>query len=303
MTAAPSLPVVDHRAVAPQKASVNDGRPLPATDHREHDTQRPHVGGGKSLSGDDWTDQYALLRFLSEQFDDIEQNRIAASNRIQALTDPRGKGTAKGLPAWAPEVVALQTLVDQIEAAENGFARELTRTLKTLPLWEWIDNTPGVGPKQAARLLGVIGDPASRPNPAKLFAYCGYHVVDGAAPTRRQGQKANWSPSAKSRAWLVAKSCLKAGVRKTDAVDDSDGYDHTNRVAITRYGQVYLDGRAKYTDATHGSVCVRCGPKGRPAEVGSPLSLKHQDARATRLVAKAVLLDLWREAHRTLTED
>lgn len=88
------------------------------------------------------------------------------------------------------------------------------------------------------------------------------------------------------------------GVRKTDQVDDTDGYDHINRRAITPYGKVYIDGRAKYADAVHNHPCPRCGPIGKPAPAGSPLSDAHKHARALRLVAKAILKDLWREAAR-----
>lgn len=54
--------------------------------------------------------------------------------------------------------------------------------------------------------------------------------------------------------------------------------------------------------AVHRVPCHRCGPAGRPALIGSPLSDGHKDARALRLVAKAVLRDLWMAA-RTLHGD
>jgi len=97
------------------------------------------------------------------------------------------------------------------------------------------------------------------------------------APCRVRGQRANWSADAKKRAWLVAVSCMKS---------------------TGPYRDVYDKGRAKYADSTHQVDCKRCGPAGKPALVGSPLSAGHQHARALRLVAKAVLRDLWREAKR-----
>ena len=117
----------------------------------------------------------------------------------------------------------------------------------------------------------------------------------GVAPTRKRGQKANWNPDAKMRAYLCAEAALKAGVRKGTA-DDTDGYDYANREAITPYGQVYLDGRAKYADSVHGTECKRCGPAGKPAAAGSDLSDSHKHARAMRLVSKEILKDLWIEA-------
>jgi hypothetical protein len=100
----------------------------------------------------------------------------------------------------------------------------------------------------------------------------------GVAPRRQRGQKANWNGAVKTRAYLVAESCIK----KRDSP----------------YRPVYDTGRAKYTDALHNHPCVRCGPAGKPAQPGSPLSLGHQHARAMRLVMKAILLDLWLESKR-----
>jgi hypothetical protein len=100
----------------------------------------------------------------------------------------------------------------------------------------------------------------------------------GVAPKRARGQRANWSATAKMRAYLVAVSCMKC--------------------LDSPYRAVYEDARAKYADALHEVACVRCGPKNSPAEPGSPLSDGHKHARALRAVAKAVLRDLWREARR-----
>jgi hypothetical protein len=46
----------------------------------------------------------------------------------------------------------------------------------------------------------------------------------------------------------------------------------------------------------HVSECVRCGPSGKPAQIGSPWSLKHQHTAALRKVGKEILRDLWRAA-------
>ena len=101
----------------------------------------------------------------------------------------------------------------------------------------------------------------------------------GVAPKRARGAKANWSATAKMRAFLVAESCMK-------------------QPAGSRYRDVYDTIRAKYSSAVHDTECTRCGPKGKPAQPGTPLSDGHKHARALRAVAKEVLKDLWREAKR-----
>jgi hypothetical protein len=102
--------------------------------------------------------------------------------------------------------------------------------------------------------------------------------VVGVAPRRARGQKANWSTRAKTRVFLIAESCIKQ--------------------ARSPYRPVYEAGREQYVDSIHAVDCVRCGPSGKPAKAGTPLSAGHQHARAMRLVMKAILRDLWREAKR-----
>jgi hypothetical protein len=105
----------------------------------------------------------------------------------------------------------------------------------------------------------------------------GHRSGVGVAAARARGQRANWSASAKMRAYLVAVSIVKAG---------------------GPYREVYDQARAKYDGALHQVECKRCGPSGKPAQPGSPISAGHQHARALRAVAKEVLKDLWREAKR-----
>lgn len=176
----------------------------------------------------------------------------------------------------------------------------------------------------------------SRPRTvSELWAYAGYHVLPaghgpgeahpspasgdltgsdpdqrcadnhggpvGVAACRSRGQRANWSPAAKSRTHLVAKSCMKQ-LRKPCAVDDDLGYAvHVDGCTCSPYRVLYDQGRAKYAHSVHPAECKRCAPSGSPAPAGSPLGDAHKLARALRLVSKAVLRDLWREARRLHT--
>lgn len=99
----------------------------------------------------------------------------------------------------------------------------------------------------------------------------------GIAPRRMKGYQANWSADARKRAYNVSKSIVKAG---------------------GPYREIYDRTKAKYADATHLIPCVRCGPSGKPAQPGSPLSKAHIDMRGIRAISKAVLKDLWIEAKR-----
>jgi hypothetical protein len=248
-----------------------------------------------------------LLYLFADQLGDVEALRIATENRLRSLFSDEDWG--KGVSSDLPEAQALSSHLEAIRAAEHGITLQLKRAMRAHYLGPWCKATVGVGEKQLGRLLASIGDPADRERPSRLWAYCGLHVLHpgqsssgahissvgvdptgdpgqawsdahhrnaGVAPTRTRGQKANWSTEAKTRTYLIAESCIK--------------HRHSP------YRAVYDEGRTKYADALHVHPCKRCGPAGKPAEAGSPLSLGHQHARAMRLVMKRLLLDLWKQS-------
>lgn len=266
------------------------------------------------------------------------ENRLRQLTRTEADVDGLERGF--GLTLDHPDVARLAALVEELKKAEHSATLNLQRVLRKHPMGPWIKSARGVGEKQGARLLAAIGDPYwhdrdHRPRKvSELYAYCGFHVLPvsqkpldsqyrnadgnptstdqdtgnnqmtsvngspaggdtdpkvrddqrirvGIAASRIRGQRVNWSPIAKSRAHLVAVSIVKSG---------------------GPYREVYDRGREKYANSAHQVLCRRCGPAGHPAEVGSELSAGHQHARALRLVSKAVLRDLWREARRLHNE-
>lgn len=222
---------------------------------------------------------FALLTVFADLLDDLEHSRVATTNRIRALREIKGM-------ADSPEEARLSAIADVLAEAEKKAAKELAKAVKAHPLGEWIKAQHGVGEKQAGRLLGVLGDPYLRLDPetgeltsrrvSDLWSYCGYG--DAAAQVRRRGERSNWNAALKMRAHLIAVSCMKSGKGP--------------------YRKVYDDARKKYKDAVHAADCKRCGPSGKPAKKGTPLSDGHKNARALRAVAKAFLKDLWLEGRR-----
>lgn len=262
------------------------------------------------------------------------ENRLRQLTRDEPDADGEERGF--GLTLDQPQVAALADVVTALGKLEHQSTLNLQRAVRKHPLGPWVKATVGVGEKQGARLLAAIGDPYwntlhDRPRlVSELWAYCGLHVLPaahstsathgshggggqthpsqtsrdahsviagvtkqgdpghrrsgdhttlaGVAPTRARGQRANWSTTAKTRAYLVAESCIKQ--------------------ARSPYRAVYDDGRKKYADAVHATPCRRCGPSGKPADAGTPLSAGHQHARAMRLVMKEILRDLWTESKR-----
>lgn len=223
------------------------------------------------------------LALLSDTLDDLEGLRIATENRLRMLTrtetDSDGELRGLGMDLRSPEVATASALLDGIKALEHQAELDLKRQFRKHPLHPFVKAQIGLGEKQSARLLAVLGDPYwndlhGRPRTvSELWAYAGYAVADGRAQRRQKGSRSNWSGLAKSRAFLIAQSCIKK--------------------SNSPYRAVYDEARAQYADAVHPHDCVRCGPSGKPALAGSPLSLGHQHQRALRRVSKTVLQDLW----------
>lgn len=243
-----------------------------------------------------------VLGVLADVLNDLESIRIANTNRVRILTrneaDSDGEERGHGLTEDHPEVAKLILTVRAMEQLEHDATLNLQRAMRKHPLGPFVKRTVGLGEKQTARLIATLGDPYwndlhNKPRTvSELWAYCGFHVLHpgvhssrethpvvaaGVAPKRTRGQKSNWSEDARKRTWLIASAIPK--------FKDSP------------YEPVYRAARVKYADTVHPSECVRCGPKGKPAPAGSPLSLGHQNARAHRIVAKEILKDLWRESH------
>ena len=224
-----------------------------------------------------------VLGVLADVLDDLENVRIANENRLRTLTADDEYG--HGLTLAHPEIARLAAIVDVLKDQEHQAQLNLCRVMRRHPLWEFAKPLKGVGEKQFARLIAVVGDPYwsdlhDRPRTvSELRSYCGFG--DPQAQRRQRGQKSNWNTVARSRVWLIAESCMK-------------------QKEAGQYRKAYDAARIKYADAVHDTECKRCGPAGKPAQPGSPLSLAHQHARGLRAIAKQLLKDLWlaAEAHR-----
>lgn len=214
----------------------------------------------------------------TETLDDQERARIALESRIRSMKE------------YGLQDDLLDQLLISISTLEQEAEKALKKHLRSLPLYPWIKNQVGLGEKQVGRLLGAIGNPYLRPifdddgnlidevprTVGQLWSYCGYAVEKEEAPRRRKGIQAKWNDTAKMRVRLISESCIKQ--------------------SHSPYRIIYDSARAKYQNALHPLDCPRCGPSGRPALKGSPLSDGHKHARALRIVSKEILKDLWVES-------
>ena len=240
---------------------------------------------------------YDELRHLAEVFFDAQEARKAMESKIRSAGDP----------------LFFSAAIAHYRAVEEEMSKALKKCMRRptfAAILKWQKQEAGIGEHLLARLLGATGNPrlktpkhwegrghgdrilvADDPSPrtvGQLWSYCGH-----GDPTRvlHKGMTAEevlqvGNKRTKAIVWNIAESCLKAGVRKSEADTDV-------RIGISHYGDVYLKRRKDTAERVHATDCVRCGPAGKPALIGSPWSKAHQHADALRIVGKEVLRDLW----------
>lgn len=275
-----------------------------------------------------------VIGVLADVLDDLEKVRIANANRVRILTrtesDSDGEERGFGLTEDHPEVKKLILTVEAMKAAEHDAILNLQRALRKHPLAPFQKRHKGLGEKQFARLLAVIGDPYwndlhDRPRTvSELWAYAGFHVIRSSSSghegtdTQSSNAAAGSNPTPGATAVTATQRTGAPGVapKRTRGQQSNWSEDARKRVWVIasampkfpggHYEQVYRQAREKYADAVHPADCVRCGPAGKPALAGSDLSDGHKHARAIRIVAKELLKDMWRESrdlyHPELTE-
>lgn len=198
---------------------------------------------------------------LGALLDDLELTRIANGNRMAAVEREFGSS----LPA-------LEVTQASLRALEHRAQLDLIRAWRRHPLAAWAKAQRGVGEKSVARLIAIIGDPADRANPAKLWAYCGVGNPDrkrAKGMTQAELFKLG-NPRAKKQVWLIATAFVKSG---------------------GPYRDLYDQARERYANRVHIRVCPQCH-----AQAGDPWKPGHQHAAALRFIGKAFLKALWVEA-------
>lgn len=231
-----------------------------------------------------------LLAMLADVREDAQRTRIANENRLRHITrtevDDDEVMRGLGLDESHPDVARQAALVQMLADVEHQATLNLNRRMRKHPLGAWCKAQRGIGyGTLPARLLAILGDPYVNMQTgevrtvSQLWSYCGH-----GDPTRkrRKGMSqadlfALGNPDAKMIVHLIAESTMKAG---------------------GPYREVYDKRKANNEGREHATECVRCGPSGSPALVGSPWSDAHRHADALRIVGKEILRDLWLEAKR-----
>jgi hypothetical protein len=253
------------------------------------------------------------IGLTAELLNDIEAQRKRNTNRRGALTrtepDSDGVVRGRGFRTGSHAVVLLDAHLAELATQEARMVRLLENVMKQHPLAAWIKSQKGLGLKQMGRLFAAIQDPSWHPVQERprtlpeLNAYCG--MVPGYRRVRgvRAAETEQWNAEARMRLYLVAESGVGQIGRSCKPFQDPDRswiIEHVDGCRCGPYRLVY-EQRRRFTEREgklHSEVCPRCGPKGHPAQPGSPWPKAHQRGDAVRYVGKRILRDLWREARR-----
>jgi hypothetical protein len=271
----------------------------------------PPKGGPPATARTADASEFLELRIWAESYEDTQRARISCTNRME-----RG-GIDPDL--FRPQLESLGLAEHQIGLAMRRSYRRLIRT--HFPAVEdWQKNTFGIGEHLLARLLGATGHPrlanpytwmadppsehdcggtcgtdrhlvAEPPFERSLrqwYSYCGY---GDPARKRRKGMTAEdamalGNPRAKMLLHLLAEAAMKcrppevspeAIVRAAPtplAQPENVSVAKPPPAGRFRYRRIYDEGRARYTDHDDWTA-------------------GHQHNAALRLIAKAILRDLW----------
>lgn len=230
------------------------------------------------------------LRICADLFARAQAERIAVSNML-----PHSDRDLFG-----PHLA-------QLKATENAaklMLRRCYRRVVPAELRQFQQEHRGIGEDSFARILGHLGDPyiatpywwegtgAARTlmvgdqyvrTVSQLWSYCGHGDPNR---KRTKGMTAEdalamGSPTLKMLVHLQAEWCMW----------QPDG---------NKYRDVYTAERAKAETKVHATLCVRCGPSGKPAPEGSPWGKAHQHAHALRIVGKEILRGMWLARHQAV---
>ncbi len=219
-------------------------------------------------------------------------NQIGAIVRQEFLTEEEGK-------------VLTDQHVVPMEKGERQIIKDAQKHLPGMPIWDtWLSKIPGIGPNLAVQLVAHIQPVSDFANVAKLWAYFGYHVIDGVAARRQAGKKAAWNHAAKVVCWqagecFMKQSKSKAAIEELHQAGEIDEATRDTRLArVGPYREFYDLYHASDRNKHPEKITVQDAKTGKAKldRFDKPLtkySDGHMMARAQRYTVKMFLSHLW----------
>lgn len=177
---------------------------------------------------------YARLNDLYVTFKQIQKCRVSMGNRVYAQSLP-----------------VVKEFLKELDASEKKLLKQVMEVLKVMPIYtDFLSQVKGVGPAIAGGLLAFTQDVNRFPTQSHLMAYFGLHVVDGEAPRKRTGQKANWHGEARS----ILLGVFGDSLVKQNTPECRDIYDKEKAKQLPRCEAKFKGKKITKKDGTVGEI-------------------------------------------------
>ena len=264
----------------------------------------------------------ALTRNTVRSLYDAQKIRIEMGNRMSAhlkdhvLTDH-----------WAERIKERESAMRKIE---RGLLRDVEKLLQDFPIYWWLYEVRGCGPAMSGCIIAEIGATPTKPNSfpqpgpncpscigtcdctgkelifqwdprhgiarfdtvSKLWAYSGLHVIDGHAPRRTRGERANWNNFLKTKLLGVLGPCfLKSGSSYRKFYDNYKTRKQNTMIPVC----MNCEGNKQIISPETKKLvkCRNCSGTGGPAPWGK--SDGHRHNAAIRYMIKMFIMELYNE--------
>ncbi len=174
----------------------------------------------------------------------------------------------EGDPDLVAMIKAADAAAEVCEAYEEGALKRIEKLAKGLPGIGFVTQTPGLGLRSFARIVGEAGPLHLYDNPSKLWKRMGLAVIEGERQQKKTGglaQLHGYNPSRRAVSWNMFEAIMKRQLRKGE---------NGETIAVGEYCQLYLDAKAGYLQREWTRI--------------------HAHNAAKRYAEKRVLRDLWR---------
>lgn len=219
-----------------------------------------------------------------------DHNRIGGSAVLSITDIVRQSAVARGV--W-------DNLREKVETDMRKLAR-------TLPVYAWANGVRGFGDLGLAIIIGETGDLSLYETKERVWKRLGLAVIDGIRQQRRsdpdEAAAHGYNPKRRAEIWALTDSLSRHQWRSKK--DDVPAH------AIGPYGEVYGRRKADRTERNNSgafeewalSIAAarkRAGKKPAAENLAGRLTKAHINNDARRIMAKALVADLWAEWRRS----
>lgn len=229
----------------------------------------------------------ATLVTMNTDYVKLVVRRLYDAQKLRHQSDLRLQQLVRN--GTVPEEVAEEVFGKALEheqKAEREYEKIVWREIKDFPIIvQWLSKVRGIGTRLGGLLVANIAPIERFANVAKLWAYAGYHVIDGRAAKLQRGQKANWSAELKTTGWKIGGSFIRGGGPYRELYDR-----YKKRIIAREVANGYVIWK---TCADSKQKTVAFGKTIDPPPSAPRWTLGRIDAMGRRYVVKMFLSHLW----------